>query len=493
MPILSRALFFMLLVGVSMPSLGKTPENGMPKRLSDAAAAADRGDCDTALRLIAAELKHDTGLSDGLRSAVFETGADCAFKSNKPDLAYHYALAATKLDRSSDWMWRYRLGLEIEADTGAAVSTVEAMANGRGAALNGVPIRWLFSLDRKLVDKHDSAARLRLMSVLTSTGYQPEQVVPVVDVFRQNQAELLFEAGDKDGAARVVAQIENPTILMEVSVDQRLRNMLPASFDSRAAVQVHLNKMRDIAQYHPDSLGLVVEIAASQRRLGDAAGALATLRAADPTGPNAKPYADMDDQINWWWDGVGRSQVALGHYAEAVAAFQSGIGVQENGGLNVSQTINLAAAQVRFGHASDALVTLAPLDNPAAPMSPYGQMEMRLARGWAAIQNGKAADADADIAYAKAHDGDHPQALTDLLLCAGDLDGAAAALTARLDDPDRRVQALFELSDYAASAATLPEGPVNSQLRAVKARADVQAAIARAGGIRHFDVQAGEL
>ena len=83
--------------------------------------------------------------------------------------------------------------------------------------------------------------------------------------------------------------------------------------------------------------------------------------------------------------------------------------------------------------------------------------------------------------------------MADLYLCLGDMDGAAAAFIRRLEDPDRRADALLQLSDYDDPPVKRPPHPVHSRLEALKSREDVKAAIEKAGGIRRFRLQRGEL
>jgi hypothetical protein len=120
-------------------------------------------------------------------------------------------------------------------------------------------------------------------------------------------------------------------------------------------------------------------------------------------------------------------------------------------------------------------------------------MEMRMARGCAHAVAGHEAEAKAELDYLLGHEPDHPEAVSDLLLCMADLDGAAASFIRRLDNPDQRVPALVQLSDYDPPPVPDPNDPIQTGLPKVKARADVRAAIARAGGIRRFPLQRGEL
>jgi tetratricopeptide (TPR) repeat protein len=206
----------------------------------------------------------------------------------------------------------------------------------------------------------------------------------------------------------------------------------------------------------------------------------------------ATAFKDADRKLPWAWDEIARASEALGLYEDAEKAFATGAALHEEGSANVSQIINLAHLQVRFGHPEDALKTLVVFDDPARKASPYGILEMHLARGCANAAAHHDPAAAADLAFAAAHPGDHPQALGLLQLCLGRMDDAAAFFIGGLEDPNRRVRMLQTLSDYDPSPATLPPS-FGAKLTIIKARADVKAAIARAGGIRRIPFQEGDL
>lgn len=310
-----------------------------------------------------------------------------------------------------------------------------------------------------------------------------------LDYLRMGYAEIQLADGDYKGAAETVRGITLRWVLMDLSVDQRFRAMLPPDLDLRAAVEHDLAEARAIMAAHPDRLSAVIETAGILRQLGRPQESLALLEAARVRiEGDGEPFSDADDNLNWWWDALGRAHAMLGHVDAAVAAFRTGAALGENGNANVSQVINLAHLQNRAGRPRDALATLAPFAEDLGA-SPHGLAEMRLARGCANALAGNRAAAAADRAWLRENAPDHP-ALTSLLLCMNDLDGAAAAVIARLGDPQRRSNALLELSDYAAPPVALPRDRLASRFAALKARPDVQAAIARAGGIRRFNVQA---
>jgi tetratricopeptide (TPR) repeat protein len=457
-------------------------------------AAYDQGDCATVLKLVVPRLKPSgsSSVPDKIRATGYDLAASCASKTNKDDLAYRYALEGTALEDSSDWLWRFRLAIELQNDRfEPGLTTIEAMTQGRGAALNAVPIQWMHQVLVKLKAQHRDDLRRKLLKLLT-TSYRPDNPFASIDRFRQDYAEILYDAGDKAGAEALIHDIDTARVVNELSFDPRFRPMLAADFDVRAGVERNLAKARDLMRQHPDQLEPIVRVAEDLRQLGRPQEALEALDAARSSIAQTGAFSDRDEQLNWWWNGVASTQAMLGHYGEAMAAMRSGADVKEQGELNVSQVINLAEAQIHFGKPQEALATLAVFDGPPRALSPYGEMEMRFTRGCANALAGRKDALAADLAFARAHETDHGEALSDLLLCSGDLDGAAAAFIRRLEDPDRRVEALLQLSDYDAPPVALPD-PVYAHMPALKARADMQAAIARAGGTRRIHLQRDEL
>ena len=464
-------------------------------RLEAAFETMQKDDCPGALEQLRGVIDRPGfgALPDSARSFAYEIGAYCA-ASTDPVTAHRYAMAGTALDTASPNSWDQRLRLEVVGKRYTeAVATVEAMAARNPEALNAVQFRVLVQLSRKLRENAElRPQRKRLLAILAAPAYQPEEATASSDGFRQSYAAMLAEDGDKAAAAAIVRRIEEPVNLIQISVDQRLRDALPADFDGRAAVEAGLVKAREFAASHSGSMGAVLEIARHLRQLGRPEEALATLEAARPDGPQAASFTDLDDRRNWWWDDMARSYRMLGRYDEAVNAYRQAIGLKEGGRLNVSQTINLAYAYLEFGKWGQAVATVADFENGGYDVSPYGLMQMRSVRGCARFLLGQTAEAKADLDYVEAHDKDDPESLTWLSLCADDMEGAAASIIRRLDNADDRSRALLELSDYDDPPPAEPKMPFEGRIESLKARPDVAAAIQRAGGVRRFRLQPGE-
>lgn len=464
------------------------------QKVQTAIDKADQQDCDASLKLLDAVWKDRAfaKLPQPRRTEAYQAAAFCAMALDKDDLAHRYAVEGLRGKEANPYLWNVRIATELNGKRSAeAVETIEAMASSYPGLLNAIPVRWLYPLVREV--QPNTELRRRLLSVLAAPSYQPEEVGVTSDYFKREYAALLVDSGDKAGGLALARSIEDPAMLIDISIDPRLRTALPPRFDGRAEVERSLAKAREVAASHPGSMAAVLLVSRYLRMLGRPEDALATLEAARPDSPQGTTFTDLDEQRNWWWDDMARTYQILGRYEDAVGAFRHGIDNQEDGGLNVSQTINLGVAQLRFDHPADALATISAFETGKYSTSSYGEMQVHLVRGCAQMALGQATAAKADLDYAAAHEKDAPDALVSLRLCAGDLDGAAAALIRHLDDPDQRSRALLLLSDFDPAPATYPTSPDERHLIELKARPDVQAAIARAGGTRRYRLQATEL
>ena len=466
------------------------------RAIQHAHEAARREDCKSVLKHATPVLDRSGGedLPDDIRAFAYDLVVVCAIRQGQSQRALTYARLGSELDASSDYLWHMRFGLLLDAEQHeAAVETIEAMSQGRGAALNSASLDWVSSLHRALKDAGKQEHRRRLLKVLSSEAYVPEASYGPPDHYRLEYAIMLATAGETDEARVMLASIQEPATMIDASLDSRVRQLVPADLDIRAAAEAMLAMRRDDMARHPDRLRPRLAAAGDLRMLGRPKEAIELLqRVADRIG-SPSFFEDGNETVNWWWDELGRSHSALGDYEQAATAFGQGAAIQEGRFLNVSQLINLAHHHIRFGRAEEALKTLAAFDDPARTTSPYGMMEMRLARACAQVVAGRPEAAEADFAYMKEHEADHPQALIEFYLCRRDLDEASAAIIRLLDDPEHGADALRQLSDYADPPAPLAHDPIEPQLMMLKQRADVRAAIARAGGVRRFNVQKAPL
>ena len=460
--------------------------------LNAAIEESGRNNCERSLEILDSLINGDkfSIFSNENKVITYELGVMCALNVSRNDLAYSYAVKGTGFDEATVRLLRIRLFFEISGEnTETAVHLVQRMASSYPDEINAIPIQWFFRLNRKLERSGLEPARKDLLSIISSPNYSPVQPGFSGDYFRRDYAVILLSSGDETGAVQAVASISDASILIRISLDPRLRHLLPADFDARAAVESDLARLKEVAASHPESADVIRTITKRLRALGRAEEALALLESARPEVFSGDTYVNFGENRNWWWDTLAQVYAVLGRYEDTVLAFRAGVDAGEAGNMNVSQTLNLAAFQVHSGRDADALKNFETFDIENDAVSPLGQMVARLVRGCAKFRTGDFVSAKTDLEYALAHEQDGPGQLVDLLLCMGNMDQAASAMIRRLDDPNQRVDALLDLSNFNPPLHPVTTDPTDGPLADLKKRPDIQAAISRAGGIGHFNLQ----
>ena len=195
----------------------------------------------------------------------------------------------------------------------------------------------------------------------------------------------------------------------------------------------------------------------------------------------AAQFDDYDEQLNWVLNARADTLYDLDRNDEARVAFRLAIETGEDGARNVSQAINFASRLVGEGRPLEALDALSEVGNA----SPYGDMWVAAERACASEQLGDRAVRDTALAFLREHEEDNPSARIRGFICMNDLDGAAATIIHRLQDPDDRTEALVALQRYRerAHAGTPQSRLIQQRYDAVRDRPDVQAAIAAVGRI----------
>lgn len=484
---------------------GSLPEAPPPVRSSDAqqsaaqllrtvALAAQAQNCQGGLAALKSLLTSPgfNALDHDEKAAAYDLGASCALQTDQNELAYKYATEGTRLKNPSPVALRVRFWLEAHRHKSAeALAMAEKLAATTKDDFNDIPISWFYNLDRDLGNAHDKALQRRLYALLIDRGYAPSEPGVSADAFRTKYAIVLAQSGDLKKAAAVFGPVTDSSELIRASLDRRLRAIVPADFDARAAVERDLNQLQARFGDRADTLRVVLKMAHLLRELGRGDDALALLERNRPDGPQAAKYTDLKSQAGFWWDSLSETRAFLGQYDEAETAMRKGADVKDNGAVNVNETLDLAELQMTHGHDADALTTLASFTPTPDTVSPFGMMVFTYNRGCARFRTGDLPGAKADRAYAVAHERDLPANLQSLLLCMGDLDAAASELIHRLSTPDLSTDALLDLSDYDPAPHPNPADPVEANLAKIKTRPDLMAAIARAGGTRRFRLQGG--
>jgi tetratricopeptide (TPR) repeat protein len=465
------------------------------KTLVDAETAYDKGDCATTIKLARpvsrniAEFRRLPNATQ-IELAVWEMLARCHAQAKDWVQAAADIRQATDIAAATDPLWHLRLDVDFFGNRWAPlVETIEVLGRDRPETLNGLSIEFLGRVNTELRRTEQKALRARFLAVLAADSFKPTEFMASSESFRRDYAVHLGATGQKEAARALVVGLTHPWTVARVSLDPNLRAFFPSDPDLRALAERELAKDRALVEKNPDRLEPVIAVAVDLQLLGRPQDALAVLQSVAGRIDDPKAFVDRAKQLPWWWDELSDVYEMLGRFDEAIDALKKGGELAEGGGANVSQTINLAHMQVRAGRNDAALATLTAFKKGGHDISPYGQIALRSARACASHNVGNAKAAKADVDYIRARQLDAPGSLGNVLQCVGDLDGAAAALIARLEDPEQSAYALLALSDYAEPPVKLPEQPMARALKALKARPDVQAAIERAGGTRRFNIQ----
>lgn len=475
-----------------------TPE-AVAKAVEQAGHAYDAGDCRGTLKQVDPILA-DAGFASlpwPIRVPFLSMGSWCAMQVDDKPRALELATAASRLPEAAGILWQVRFAMAMQLDSySEAVATLEDMQARDPSLLispeSEIKNNWIFILSGKLAKQDKTSdTRKRFLALTSRADFVPAKTELGYDRMRLSYARLLAQAGNREEAGKMLGLIRNANALRDASLDPDLRAMIPDSFDMRAALENQITVLRAIERERPSLLSVTNEIANTQQTLGDAAASVETLEAARPYGVLEKQFSDREDQINWWWDSLAQAYALLGRYDDVVAAYRQAIAEGEEGlnGQNISQQLNFTFVQRKFGRDQEALDLLDSIDIESGNLaSAYGQMTWHLSHGCVAWALGKKEVAALDRSWAEMHEDISYSSLTRLYLCTADDDAAAASFIRRLADPDQRVEALVDLSGYQPPVPTSPTLPEDAALKRVKTRADVQAAIAKAGGVRDFNI-----
>lgn len=300
------------------------------------------------------------------------------------------------------------------------------------------------------------------------------------------RATRLLDAGDPARAALMAEKITATDDRLAVSVDRRfdvLREAAPSAFDVVGALDAELERKRAAAHAVDAALDEKSSYARALMYRGRYEEALVEINASLDRSTAKADAPDPDpNHLIWALDSRARILGFMGRHDEALADLRRASRRPENGGQNVSQAINLAWLYHRLGRDEEALEAIADIDD--ANLAAYGKMQRRQVQACAEHALGRDDAYKISVAWLREHQVDNPAALESVAKCAGDLTSGAAAYLARLEDPERRGDALAEAQTYIPSPNPLPSDErARAYGLAMLARPDVKAAIERYGRI----------
>lgn len=402
--------------------------------------------------------------------------------------AHEFMVLATEFPDANAEHWfmraQYAGMVDAWADAALAVTTIakrwpEFLADANDRMIAKIAFR---SND----DGKHKAEKIELLNALFAAkfvlegGSQPDGLwhYLVVDALDRN---------DLRRARAVSRRIQGAGTLLHIRADRRFDALVksePRTFDLRAALERERKRLSKVVSANPRSLGVLVQYGYALLQAGRFAevlalteGVVARVTAAPP---DAAPFDDITDQLNWIYNHKAAALRALGRWDEALTVMQVGRRLGEDGAINASQAINLGWHYVDFGKPNNALEALDGIDW-AHSLSPYGRMQLQHVRYRAYLQLANAQEADNVFAYLREHRDVSDDTWQLVLVDAGDFDGAAALLITRLRDPETRYEALGEVQQYLPLPRLPKQAEEAARWERLMTRTDVAAAINEVG------------
>ncbi|MDO8296766.1 MAG: hypothetical protein Q7T19_10055 [Caulobacter sp.] len=291
----------------------------------------------------------------------------------------------------------------------------------------------------------------------------------------------LGDRGQSAGAARAVAQADDPRVLMYVAADRRFEPAWSDAgrFNWTALEEAALALARADMEASPEALKPVREVIASLRALGRYDEAILIGQAYRARLQDGEAFTDREEQGDQVLIQLAHGLLDTSKVAEAEAVFDEAIGSPDDRGPSTDARMNWAGRLLDLDRPGDVLKVLAGIDLDY--VTPYGEAWIDSQKTCARNDiDPKAAEAMLE-SLRKRRD-ENPGALSQALICMNRLDEAAALLIWRLRTPEHRSGAL----DPFWIARPPPFVPpwlarFESRRQALLARPDVQAALARVG------------
>jgi hypothetical protein len=393
---------------------------------------------------------------------------------------------ASELPEADASVWEARaLHAWLAGEHGEATSTLATLAKRWPEALPDVDPPIVFQIVEK--GERGTPERIALLQALVDAGYAPRRG----DDASRIGVELALErlaSGDAAAAKAALASVTGAREISMLRADRRFDALIDRDdphFDVARAARRRVDDLRARALLDQDLLGLQAWLVQGMLTVGEADNALALADEVDGAfAASPDPGYRDPEQLRWMRLFRAHALLYLERDDDAEAALVAAAAPSASGWREPTAVVLLGAVQCSRGRPADALATVAGVDGP----DDYLQMLRESVRLCAATQNGDDAVVAEALAWVAAHRTVDEDLHTEALLWAGRVDEAAATLIARLRDPALRGEALVELQDY-REPPTLPgERRLTASWDAVRARADVQAAVAAVGRIETYPI-----
>lgn len=335
--------------------------------------------------------------------------------------------------------------------------------------------------------EYGSQPRLNLLQTLFDVGWNQRGQGASGTWYSLIEARI--QRGQANLAQAPLQRVDAPMTLIKLRSDQRFDGLLSANTmlptpEAAAAARVALLKEQVLA--HPRSLERVQGLARALMVLGQWEQVISMsgdslARAHNRAADDEPPFDDMD-QLAILQEIRANALLSVGRVDEAVTEMEQAATLTHRGEANVSQVLDLGLMYCSLDRPDDALKVIAKVGE----MSAYGSLVQHTVQLRAALLKQDEAAARRAFDYLRKHRTDGQEMYLDALIYTNRLDEAAKEMIRQLDNLETRGDTLLQLQQL-REPPTLP-GQVAYEQRwqALKARADVQAAIARVGRVQQY-------
>lgn len=428
-------------------------------------------------------------LSSGVRYGTLLSTGMIEDQLGHHQRAYELLTRATayKQADADAWLGRLFSAYYIDDQTDAA-RCLTVVAKRWPDRLNDLMPAAAGTLHNAMQVAHKDAVDREMLDALFDAGWPG--TADGMDFLWKDLALIHLARGDMARATKVALRIQQPSVIMGMLVDKRFDAIVhehPRAFDIKRALAARIKQFQALWKAHPDRLKDLVRLQDAYLSAGDFDRVMAVSNAAVATAENGeggKTYSDFDAQYNWVLDYRARALEDQGKWQAALRERLRAARVPENGGLNVSQAINLGDTYADLGEPDKAADAISQI----GAMSKYGRMQLEEVKLRIAFDRHDQPSIDKHMAYIRKHRDEAMLTYQNALLLHGDLDEAAALLIKRLRDPQERGQALAEMQHYLPVKLTPLEQRIEAQRREIDARPDVLAALHKVGRVGHFPI-----
>lgn len=425
-------------------------------------------------------------------SALVLAGA-IAEEQGKPGEAHGLLVRASAFARADAFVWSHRLYTAFDSkdyrDSARCVATIAKQWPDQLSSLNE---RALIVLGRRLNEPGEQNLQRDYLQALFDAGWKTSDGEP--GEFWRQLASLWLRAGNVQKASAAAARIQSARVALSMRVDKQfdaLTTSNPGNYDVERMLAREVDEAKADVKASPGQLGPVVRLQGlllSMQHYDEVIELADKVVARTKDGQGPSLYKDFDDKYIWLLDERSRALSRLGRWDEAARQWQVAARRPEQGGMNVSQIINLGQLYADLRRPREALDAVQELGS----VSEYGKMQQELVRLQAAIVQQDQAAIASHMSYMRDHRQDAIATWQAALLHAGDMDESARLLIERLASEQWRTDALSEMQIYADIQAAPMDAERLKRWRAVVARPDVQRALDKVGRIETFKLDPAE-